>query len=108
MGLKGHLCPITVAGNRFRDVLGPSRTVPDLRAAKRIKVMQCAGAVFRYPKGIELRQPGIHFCGSLGTGRQLKFQLYTVNGEGFTRLRNLVSGGDKADGSGRLADAQCP
>ena len=105
MGLKGHLCPITVAGNRFRDVLGPSRTVPDLRAAKRIKVMQCAGAVFRYPKGIELRQPGIHFCGSLGTGRQLKFQLYTVNGEGFTRLRNLVSGGDKADGSGRLADA---
>lgn len=83
---------------RLGDIAGPGVRVADLRAAEGIEVMERAGAVFRHPEGLALREVGVHLGGRFGAGGELEDGLDTVQ----RRLEQVV--GDLIRGR-QIADA---
>ena len=78
VGLEHHL-RIREQRLRLGDIARPVVSVAHLRAAQGVEVMHGAGAVFRHPQRLHLREIGIHLSGRLGARRQLEDRLHPVD-----------------------------
>ena len=105
VGLEHHFRLVAVEGDGLGDVLRPCRAVANRCATQGVEVVQRAGAVFRHPERIELREPGIHLGGSLGAGRHLELHLNAVDGELRAGFLDLIGGCEVSHRAGGLTHA---
>ena len=79
MGGKHHIGLAAKAIESIVDLLTPLQRVTDQGTPQCINIMNGASDIFRRPKCLELREPGIHFRRRLRARRVLKYHGYSVH-----------------------------
>ena len=105
VGLEYHFRLVAVEGDGLGDVLRPCRAVANRCATQGVEVVQRAGAVFRHPQRLKLREIRVHLGRSLGAGRHLEFHLDAVDHQLRTGFPDLIGGCEVSHRAGGLTHA---
>ena len=92
-----HFGPFAVLIQRQVDVLGPGQGVTDLRAPKRVDIVEGPGDVLRGPEHVRRREPGVHLRRRLGERRVHKLHLHAVDRQHLDVILDDAGGRDQTE-----------